>query len=145
QLMRVGPAFVQDRNGFRTPYQLCAAHSKLLPSHKRQLTRTSVGLGVPTFHRLDRESISYAAAVHDDKPRERRCVSALDAIVEGNRQAAFLQMTAKSLRISNAADVQEACTAHSSTAVSNVCFKRCFKLTGRLRREASSFEHGSLS
>src|SRR5262249_34062758 len=74
KLIRIRAAVLADRNSFPSPDELCAARSEVAPPTNRQFAGPSVRRAIPAFHRLNRETVSDAAAVNIDWSGEWRSV-----------------------------------------------------------------------
>src|SRR5438128_9289534 len=58
ELIGIRAPFTRNRNCLASPNQFCSASPKFFPSFDRMLARVSVGSAVPSFHRLNRDSVA---------------------------------------------------------------------------------------
>jgi hypothetical protein len=105
KLIWVCATLVKDGNRFASPDEFGAASSEILPPPKRQLARSSVRGAVPSFHRVDRESVPDLCAVQPQRLSERRIGSIAELSIAGNREVVFAEMTLKRINIVKAAEM----------------------------------------
>src|ERR1051326_8867032 len=102
ELVRVRATVVANSDGLTTPDEFCAAEAEMFPSSKRQLSGPAIACAVPSFHRLNCKPISQVNAA----PLDWLCERITKFVVAGNLNLQFCEVGAKSLDVSETAEMQ---------------------------------------
>ena len=97
ELAGVRPAVVAHGGRLAAPDQLRAREAEVPPAAAGQLGRVAVGRAVPALHRQDAEAVARAQAVGLERAGEGGVGGRRERVVEGERDAARLEVPAEGL------------------------------------------------